>query len=211
MTDKLIEAMGNLEADAVYEYVKEYILNGKSKETVLELLNEGQKIVGKKYESGIYFLADLIYSGMIYTNVIEMDVMQEKIAEDSLNVGRVLVGTVAGDVHDIAKSILISSLQANGFTVFDAGVDVTPEKYVNAVKKFTPDVLCISGLMSFSVEEVKNTIEALKDEGLRDSVKIIVGGNDILNELAKSLGADAYGQTVTDGLKLCLKFVKPNC
>jgi 5-methyltetrahydrofolate--homocysteine methyltransferase len=106
----------------------------------------------------------------------------------------VVIGTVKGDLHDIGKNLVVSMLEGGGFEVTDLGVDVAPEKFVAAVRERKPDIVCLSALLTVTIPAMKTTIEAMKQAGLRDHVKILVGGAPVTPEYAKEIGADGYGE-----------------
>ncbi|RLE87656.1 MAG: cobalamin-binding protein, partial [Thermoprotei archaeon] len=127
----------------------------------------------------------------------------KKRGEASRKLGTVVIGTVRGDLHDIGKSIVATMLRAAGFEVIDLGVDVPPEKFVEAVKKYNADIVAMSALLTTTMLEMKNVIEALKQAGLRDRVKVIVGGAAVTEEFAKEIGADGYGEDAVKAVKIC--------
>ena len=121
--------------------------------------------------------------------------------------GRAVLGTVAGDLHDIGKNLLKLLMEAAGFEIFDLGVDVSPGRFIEAVAKHKPQVLCLSALLSTTVKSMQETVEALNEAGLRDHVKVIVGGAALTPDLAKNLGADAYAHDAITGVKIIKKLV----
>jgi methylmalonyl-CoA mutase cobalamin-binding domain/chain len=122
--------------------------------------------------------------------------------------GRVVIGTVEGDVHDIGKNLVITMLRANGFEVIDLGVDVPPKRFVEAVKQYKPDIVGMSALLTSTMVNMKRVIEALEEEGLRSSVKVIVGGAPITEKFAREIGADAYGENAVTAIEICKKLVE---
>jgi 5-methyltetrahydrofolate--homocysteine methyltransferase len=154
-------------------------------------------IVGEKFSKGEYFIPDIMLS-VIAANTsfkIFKPFFKKKTGESA---GTILVGTVEGDIHDIGKNIVTAMLQAAGFDVIDLGVDVPPGKFVAAIKKSRPAVVGISALLSTALVTMEKTIDEIKREGLREQVKIIVGGGAVTPEFAKEIGADRYGLEATD-------------
>jgi 5-methyltetrahydrofolate--homocysteine methyltransferase len=124
--------------------------------------------------------------------------------------GKVLIGTVEGDIHDIGKNIVIFMLDVNGFEILDLGIDVPPQKFVEAIQEFQPQVVALSGFLTLSFDSMKNTVAAIKSSGLRDKVKIMIGGgqiNEVVNEYA---GADGYGKDAVAGISMAKKWVGVN-
>lgn len=204
----LVKAMSDLHDELVYYIVKQMLEDGRTRGEVQLLLDKGMKAVGEKYETGEYYLGDLICSGLIYDTVLKFPEMQMKKQGDMPVLGKVLVGTVEGDVHDLGKSLLISTLAANGFEVIDLGVDLAIDDFVTAVKENKPDILAMSGILSSSVKCVTATIEQLNMLGLHDSMLIVIGGNAAMRDVLARTGADAYGENTIEGLDICLKYVK---
>ena len=154
-------------------------------------------IVGEKFSKGEYFIPDIMLS-VISANTsfkIFKPFFRKKTRESA---GTILVGTVEGDIHDIGKNIVTAMLQAADFDVIDLGVDVPPSKFVAAIKKSKPTVVGISALLSTSLVKMEKTINEIKREGLREQVKIVVGGGAVTPEFAKEIGADRYGLEATD-------------
>lgn len=173
---------------------------------VIEGIAEAMNIVGKKYENGEYFLAELLVSGEIVGKALTLLEPYLKTQRASVT-GKVVVGTVKGDLHDLGKTILITLLKSAGFETYDLGVDVPYEIFVQKIKEVNPDIVAMSALLTTTMEEIKNTIDALVRAGVRDSVKIIVGGRPITEEFAKKAGADSYGRDAFIGVEICKKWM----
>ncbi|MDR3643609.1 MAG: cobalamin-dependent protein [Clostridia bacterium] len=207
VTDQLIRALGELDETQVIICVKTLLENGVDRFCIQSLLNEGMKRVGALYETGEYFIADLIVSGMIYKNVLELPRMRYVPKLGERVAGRILVGTAEGDVHDIGKDLLKSVLSANGFDVYDLGTDVPPKTFVSESTRLQPDIIAISGVMTVAVSAMARTIQALSDANLRDRVKVIVGGMCMSEELSREIGADAYSPDPLEGVAVCKNFL----
>jgi methanogenic corrinoid protein MtbC1 len=164
-------------------------------------------IVGKRYEEGIYFLPELMLAGEMLIQVA--DILKPELAKlpEVKRHGKVLIGTVQGDIHDIGKNIVTFMLDVNGFEVLDLGVDVSPQKFMEAIQDFQPQVIGLSGFLTLAFDGMKETIEAIETAGLRDGVKIMIGGGQVNDEICKYAGADAYGRDAMAGVSLAQKWV----
>jgi 5-methyltetrahydrofolate--homocysteine methyltransferase len=206
---KIKESLVNLDIDRTVDFVKKAIEYGVKPIDIINAMADGMKIVGDLYERGEYFVADLIIASEIFKevmNILEPLIMRER--EKLKPIGRVVIGTVEGDIHDIGKNLVITMLRANGFEVIDLGVDVSPQKFVEAVKQYKPDIVGMSALLTSTMINMKKVIEALEKEGLRDKVKIIVGGAPLTERFAREIGADAYGENAVVAVEICRKLVE---
>ncbi|MBF7095669.1 cobalamin-dependent protein [Alkalibacter sp. M17DMB] len=184
--------------------VDKLLAEGVHPKEIQRQLLEGLKEIGKKYESGECFIGDLIVSGMMMKEILSMDQMKTLLYEvDKTYTGKVILGTVSEDIHDIGKDIMKEFLSAEGFEVLDLGVDVSPEKFLEAIRTFKPDIVGISFILTTCLNNVFKTISAIENSGLRDSLKIIVGGAAISKKYSAIKGADAYTDDAYEGLKIC--------
>lgn len=204
--EKIKRCFVELNEDCVLNLVREAIARGASaSEVVLGPLSETMNIVGEMYEKGEFFLADLVVAAEIFKSVMrELDPLIR--SETSRLKGgrrlRVVLGTVKGDVHDIGKTLVAVMLQAAGHEVVDVGVDVSAERFVEAVKTYRPHVLGLSALLTTTASYIKVIIEELERAGLRDGVFIVVGGAATTPEFAKQVGADAWASNALEAVKL---------
>jgi methanogenic corrinoid protein MtbC1 len=191
-------AMKELEEDKVMELVKKGLDGGTSPLDIIAELNQGVVGVGELYESGEYFVSQLMFAAEILNEV--MEVMEPAMAKagSGKDAGVVVIGTVAGDVHDIGKNIVHTLLKGSGYKVIDLGVDVPTDKFVDAVKEHNPKVLGMSALLSFTYPEMKAVVEALAAKGLRDKVKVVIGGAPCNEEVRAYAGADLWAPTAMD-------------
>ncbi|ACL19654.1 methanogenic corrinoid protein MtbC1 [Desulfitobacterium sp. LBE] len=204
MDDKLIKAMAELDEKAVLKLVKEELSQGLEPLSILKQIQTGIEKVGELYEKGEYFIADLIMSGIIFNNVLKIEEMNLYTTESKkCKIGKVLLGTAKSDLHDIGKNVFGSMMKMAGFEVLDLGVDVAPETFVARIKEFRPQIVGISGVLIVALEGMKETVELITAAGLRDSVKIILGGTIVKNGV-DFIGADAYTVDPSEGVKLCL-------
>jgi len=177
---------------------------------IVDGMARGMEIVGQKYEVGEYFLAELIMAGE--TMKEGMKILEPYLkAGDMKAAGRVVIGTVRGDLHDIGKNVVIMLLQAAGFEVIDLGIDVPAVKFVEAVREHEPDILAMSALLTATMMEMKNVIEGLKKAGLREKVKVIIGGAPVTPEYAEEIGADAAAKDAVEGVRLCEAWMAAKC
>jgi len=205
--DKLRDTIVNLDIELIQKVCKEAVNAGVSAyEAITDGLAKGMEIVGQKYEKNEYFLAELIMAGETMRE--GMKVLEPYLRASCVkSIGKVVIGTVQGDLHDIGKNVVVTLLGAAGFDVIDLGVDVLPEKFVEAVENNNPDIVCMSALLTTTMVEMENVIKALRETGLRDKVKIVIGGAPITQEYAEKIGADAARDAV-EGVNTCRSWVK---
>jgi len=197
----LVEAMGSLDEDVVNQLLELVISEGGADaDKAMSACHEGMEIVGKHFESGAYFVGDLIYAGELMSHAVE--ILKPSIAgNNSENIGRMIICTVEGDLHDIGKNIVIAMLKASGFDVIDLGIDVTPSAIVDAVINNNIKIVALSGVLTLALDSMKKTVETLKEEELH--VKVIIGGAPVNAEACKNIGADAWATNPQDGVKIC--------
>ena len=207
MLSRIRDAIVNLDIDNIGRLCEEAVKAGvPAYEVVMNGMAKGMEIVGEKYERNEYFLAELIMAGE--TMKEGMKVLEPYLKAGELKkIGKVVIGTVRGDLHDIGKNIVATLLSAAGFEVVDLGVDVPPEKFVEAVKENNPDIVGMSALLTTTMVEMEEVIKALKESGLRDKVKVIIGGAPITEEFAKKIGADAAAKDAVEGVNICKSWV----
>ena len=204
---KIRDAIVNLDIDGVQNACKEAIEAGiPAYKAVTDGMAEGMVIVGEKYENNEYFLAELIMAGE--TMKEGMIVLEPHLKSGDLKkIGKVVIGTVRGDLHDIGKNVVATLLGAAGFDIVDLGVDVPSEKFVQAIKESNPDILGMSALLTTTMIEMESVIKALKEAGVKDKVKIIIGGAPITQEYADKIGADAAARDAVQGVNICKSWV----
>lgn len=173
---------------------------------IIDGMAKGMEIVGQKYERNEYFLAELIMAGEVMKK--GMEILQPHLKlKDIKRSGRVVIGTVSGDLHDIGKNIVATLLKAAGFEVYDLGVDVSTDKFIEAICKYKPDILGMSALLTTTMNEMESVIQEIKRAGLRDKIKVIIGGAPITPEFAEKIGADAAAKDAVEGVEICRKWM----
>lgn len=210
MSEELIKAITEMREEDALKITTQMLDAGTSPLDVLEASRKALDEIGKRFEKGEYFLPELMLAGEMMNQITE--IIKPKLAEmpDRKRHGKVLIGTVEGDIHDIGKNIVTFMLDVNGFEVLDLGVDVPPQKFVEAVKSFQPQVIALSGFLTLSFASMKNTVEAVKSAGLRDKVKIMIGGGQINEAVKEYAGADGYGKDAMAGISLAKQWVGVN-
>ncbi|MFZ7132277.1 MAG: cobalamin B12-binding domain-containing protein [Eubacteriales bacterium] len=205
MMSKLVRAFKELDEDAVISIVDEEIAAGTDPVTIVEVCNEGLTEVGNLFSEGAYFLTELMYSVDIMESVMaKVKPLLVRDGVDSKGKGKVIIGTVQGDIHDVGKNIVCSLLASHGYEVIDVGIDVPAEKFVEVVKTNSDaKVLGLSALLNTTYPQMKTVIETLAEEGLRDQVKIIIGGTICSETVREFTGADAFATQAMKGIKFC--------
>lgn len=205
--EKLIESLATNDEDPSLQAVQEALnLGMQPYEIVNSGITKGLQIVGKKFEDKDYFLPDLLLAADIVKKIMGILDPLMKAGEGSY-VGKVVVGTVESDIHDIGKNIVIALLQSGGFETFDLGVDVPTQTFVEKVKEVNPNILAMSALLTTTMENMRDVIDALKKEGLRDDLRVIIGGACITEEFVKEIGADALGADAIEALEICKQWI----
>jgi len=212
MTDVLEDiasAIGRLESeDHAKTLLTAALSQGISPSEIVEKgVRKGLHTVGEKYEAGEYFLSELLYAGSLVDGLLQM--LKSKMRDQKLErKGVIVLGTVRGDIHDIGKNIFKMLADSTGFEVHDLGVDVEPATFVDEIKKSAPDVLGLSALLTTTLVEVRNTVEAVGRAGVRSKLRILLGGNAIKKEFASEIGADAGALDAVEGLEICRKWMQ---
>jgi len=202
MKEKLVTAIADMQEDEAIRLTKEMLDSGTDPKVILEASKEAMAIVGQRYECKEYFLPELLISGDLMKQIGALVKPHLKAQGAGKLSGKVLIGTIAGDIHDIGKDVVTFMLEVNNFEVLDIGVDVATEVFVQKIKEFKPSVVGLSGFLTQGYDQMKATITAIKDAGLRGSVKIMIGGAIMDDKVATYVGADAYGADASAAVKL---------
>jgi 5-methyltetrahydrofolate--homocysteine methyltransferase len=199
---KLVELVAEMEEEEALELAKAMLEGGVDPLRVLNLCRQAMDIVGKRFEEGEYFLPELILAGEVLDQIGAMakPLINQTPDGPSKKQGRVLIGTVHGDLHDIGKNIVTFMLDINDFEVKDIGIDVPVAKFVEEIEAFQPNVVCLSGFLTLAFDSMKETIEAIEAAGLRDRLKIQIGGGQIDETIRAYTGADAFGLNAVDAV-----------
>ena len=201
-------AMADLEEDTLLEMAEEAAAMGKEgADAAVEACQRGMQTIGERFEEGEYFIGDLVYAGEIMGEV--MDILQPVLAEGQEGgvADKLIIAMVKGDLHDIGKNIVKAMLQAAGFEVIDLGIDVAPEAIVKCVQETGAKIVALSGVLTLSIESMKNTVAALDAAGLRPGVHVIIGGNPVSDEACAITGADAWAHSPAKTIEVCKGWV----
>ena len=209
MSDNLVDAMVHMREQEALALAQKMLNDGVHPFKVLEQCREAVEKVGKQFELGKYFLPELVMAGEMLKKISSLtEPFLKRDAEDkTASLGIVVLGSVKGDIHDIGKDIVKFLLDVNGFEVHDLGVDVPPDRFVEAIKEVQPRVVGMSALLTTVFESIKNTVAAIKEAGLRDEVKIMIGGGTVTEEVRVYSGADAYGKDAVVAVNLAKEWV----
>jgi len=207
MAKDLVTALADLKEEEALKIVKDRLSAGEDSLKILEDARKGMEIVGNRFTSSDYFIPDLVYSGEILKEVTELVKPKLSKAVESKKLGKIVFGTVAGDIHDIGKDIVVFMLDVNGFEVHDLGIDVPVQKFVDKIKETGAPIVGLSGFLALAFDSMKETVEAIKAAGLRDKIKIMIGGGQMSDEIKNYTGADAYGKDAMAGVSLAKRWI----
>jgi methanogenic corrinoid protein MtbC1 len=202
MAKDLVKTLADLKEKEALKIVEDRLSAGEDPLKILDDAKRALEIVGKRFSDCEYFIPDLVYSGEILKQITNMVKPKLTKAAAAKRLGKVVIGTVAGDIHDIGKDIVVFMLDVNGFEVFDLGIDVPAQKFVDKIKETGSKVVGLSGFLTLAFQSMKDTIEAIKRAGLRNEVKIMIGGGQIDDQVKTFTGADAYGKDAMEGVRL---------
>jgi len=206
MNNTIAIAVENGNLYEIEDMVNAALEGGENPKDLLDAMMAGLKTCGDHFENGEYFLPELMGSGAAFK--AGMDILAPKLATgDRVSQGKVVLGTVQGDVHDIGKSLVGFMLSSSGFTVIDLGADVPTQGFIDAVREHNPQVLGMSALLTTTMLGMGEVVEELKKQGLRDKVKVIIGGGPVSKKYAEDIGADAYGNDAVAGVREIKKLV----
>ena len=202
MAGKLAKLLSDLKEPEALAFVEKALGEGVDPMDLLGQTKEGMSIVGQRFASDEYFIPDLVFSGEILKRIVNMLEPHLKKGEEEKRLGKVVIGTVAGDIHDIGKDLVVFMLDVNGFEVLDLGIDVPVQKFVDTIKETGSKVVGLSGFLTLAFQSMKETVDAIKEAGLRDQVKIMIGGGQIDEQVKGFTGADAYGKDAMAAVSL---------
>jgi len=206
----LINAVVDMKEDEALALVRKYLEAGTSPMQVMDAYKEALGIVGRRFEEGVYFVPELILAGEMMkaaSEVVKPLVKSDKPNAETQRIGKFLLGTVQGDIHDIGKDMVHMLMEINGFEVKDLGVDVPTRRFCDEALEFQPDIVGMSGLLTLSFESMKQVVDCLKEVGMREKVKVIIGGGQMDEHACRYIGADAWVVDAVKGVKYALKWM----
>jgi len=206
--ESLSQAMADLAEEKAKKLIKEKVEAGVPATQILKECQAGMAEIGKRYEEGEYFVSELMYAGEIMKDIMaDLGPMLGGEPESEASLGKVVLGTVKGDIHDLGKDVVALMLRGAGFEVIDLGVDVPPEKFVEAVKENDATIVGMSVFLTMAYESATATVNAIKEAGLRDKVSIMIGGGPVTELVRERTGCDFYGKDAVAGTNYALKVV----
>jgi len=201
VSEKIAALIAEVEEDKTLEEVRKALDEGTDPLSLVEALRDGMSVVGDRYEAREYFLPELILAAEIFKEAIAL--IEPRLQGDNIATkGSVVIGTAQGDIHDIGKNIVATMLRCNGYDVHDLGVDVPPQAFVAKASQTRAGLVAISGLLTLAFDAMKDTVDALAEAGLRDKLKIIIGGGPVNEKVLEYCGADAYGKDPAEAIRL---------
>jgi dimethylamine corrinoid protein len=202
----LTELFTNLEEDKVIEAIKDEMQKNTDPMAIIEACQSGMVEVGDRFENGTYYLPELLIAAEVFNAV--MDILADKITgNDAETKATIVLGTVKGDLHDIGKNIFKTLAEVNGFRVCDLGIDVTTDKFIEAVQKENAQIVGLSGLLTTVFSSMQEVVDKLSEAGLRDKVKVIIGGAPVDEGVMKMVGSDAFTRNASEGISVCKSWV----
>ena len=206
---KLIEAIADMREEEALALAREFLDGGGDPKEALEICRKAMDIVGRRFEQGEYFLPELMLAGEMLGQISAMvrPLLANQAQEEVKSAGTVVIGTVHGDLHDIGKNIVVFMLEVSGYKVVDLGIDVPVARFVETVDELKPPVLGLSGFLTLAFDSMKETIEGLAAAGLRDQVKVMIGGGQIDEAVRAYTGADAFGSNAMAAVSLCRQWI----
>jgi methanogenic corrinoid protein MtbC1 len=209
IVEELVRAIADMEEEDALALVRQFVADDGNPQLVLDACREAMDIVGQRFEQGEYFVPELMLAGDLLEQISA--IVKPLLAsgpEAGVNTAAtVLIGTVHGDLHDIGKNIVVFMLEVNGYNVIDLGIDVPVATFVDKVRELQPPVLALSGFLTLAFDSMKETIDALADAGLRDSMKIMIGGGQADEAVRTYTNADAFGLNAMDAVSLCRQWI----
>lgn len=203
------QAIGDLDEDLVLKTLDEFVKGNPTSSEAQDIITacqQGMNIVGEEFEKSNYFVGDLIFAGELLDNCIKT-LKPFLGSEAGEKKGTIVLGTVEGDIHDIGKNIFKGMSEAAGFEVIDLGIDQPTDNFIAAIKEHKPEILGLSGVLTFSIESMRKIVEAVKENGLRDNLKIAIGGNAVNADACAYIGADFFSKNAAESVKVCGEWI----
>lgn len=202
MNQELASAIVELDEPLALDLTRQILQTGEDPWKIMDACRDAMGIIGGKFERGESFVPELIFAGEILEQITALVKPELGHGEPRDHLARIVFGTVQGDIHDIAKDIVIFMLDINGFEVIDLGVDVSPETFVDKVKEVDAQILGLSGFLTLAFEPMKETIELVKQQGLDSKVKVMIGGGPVDEQACHYVGADGWGKDAMAAVEL---------
>lgn len=204
---RIAEAVVDMEEDTVEELTNQTLAQGIDPyETIDNGLNKGMERAGQLFEEEEYFVPELLMCSDAMN--VGIDILKPHLlSEDAKKKGKVVIGVVAGDTHDIGKNLVALMLESGGFEVIDLGRDIAPAAFVEKAKEISADIICISTLMTTTMPGMKEVIDILQEQGIREQYKVMVGGGPISQAFADKIGADGYSKNAAEAVRLAERLV----
>ncbi len=209
MGDDLVGALADLREDEALALVKARLDAGDDPLGIFDDARRAMEVVGERFSASEYFIPELVYAGEILKEISALVKPRMAGGADIDRIGKVIIGTVAGDIHDIGKDIVVFMLDVNGFEVLDLGVDVPVQKFVETIRESGSPVVGLSGFLTLAFQSMKDTVEAIEQAGLRNDVKIMIGGGPIDEQVRSFTGADAFGRDAMSAVELAKGWLVP--
>lgn len=207
MDENLVKLISELKKEKAIQVTERRLNSGEDPLNILEEGKKAMQIVGTRFSDGIYFIPDLVYSGKILEQIAEMVKPLISQGSQTTKQGKIVLGTVAGDLHDIGKNLVTFMLDVNGFTVYDLGIDVQPQTFVDKIRETKPQIVGLSGFLTSVYQAMKDTVDAIAAAGFRDEVKIMIGGGVMDEKVREFSGADAYGDDAMAAVNLAKDWI----
>lgn len=206
--NNLKDAIVSGKLEVAVELVKKALKEKISAQTIINnYLVKGMEEIGQRFEDGKAFIPNLLLSARAMKGCL--DILKPLLKDDAkTSLGTLIIGTVKGDLHDIGKNLVASMLEGCGFKVINLGVDISDVQFVEAVKTYNPQIVCLSALLTTTMNYMKNVIDALISEGIRDQVKVLIGGAPVNAEFALKIGADGYSSNANEAVLLAKRVLK---
>jgi 5-methyltetrahydrofolate--homocysteine methyltransferase len=202
MSGELANLLCDLKEAEALKFVSKALETGADPMDLLGQARQGMDMVGQRFAEDTYFIPELIFSGEILKEIVKLLEPHLKQGEAGSNLGKVIIGTVAGDIHDIGKDLVVLMLDVAGFEVIDLGIDVPIDRFVETIRQSGSQVVGLSGFLTLAYDSMKATIDVIRESGLRDQVKIMIGGGQVDDSVRAYTGADAYGKDAVAAVKL---------
>jgi len=206
----LVNAVAEMMEDEAMTLTKKYVEAGVPAVQIIDSYKDALSIIGKRFEECTYFVPELILAGEMMkaaSEIIKPLMKDGQSNVDTPRIGKFLLGTVEGDIHDIGKDMVHMLMDINGFEVRDLGVDVPAQRFWDECKEFQPDIIGMSGLLTLAYESMKTVVDGLKEMGVRDKVKVIIGGGQVDEHAGKYVGADVWVTDAVAGINICKGWV----